>query len=220
MYIKIIRKIEDASLTSDTYKVIYEGDVFADELSDVPKEMETSKAAIFGDVKMQDGDFVEVIGNHTKRDFYYYKHDFFGKLVNNSGNTQLIAALSSPLQFNGRKMVVVEPGLPAYAAMVDDSLKGLQRAVGGYIEITYPFGGNAMVIGNEEAKLIRLPGNRRINGSVYAGNLLIAADDFEGGFKNMTDKEVKYYTTRFCIPDKISDDEVQNDIGIEVYALW
>ena len=74
-------------------------------------------------------------------------------------------------------MVIVEPHKPAYEALVEDSLESLQRAVKGYIEITYPFDDNAMVIGNEEAKLIGMEGNRRVNGSVYAGPLLIAADD-------------------------------------------
>ena len=56
---------------------------------------------------------------------------------------------------HGKKMVVVVlPHKPAYEAIVGTRLEDLQRAVQGLIEITYPFDDNAVVIGNDEAKLI------------------------------------------------------------------
>ena len=87
-------------------------------------------------------------------------------------------------------MVIVEPGKPAYEGIIGDGLESLQRAVRGMIECTYPFDDNAFVIGNEESKLEGLPGNRRINGGIYAGTILIAADDGCGGTTDLTEEQV------------------------------
>jgi len=124
------------------------------------------------------------------------------------------SAKTEPL--HGKKMVIIEPHKPAYEALVEDSLESLQRAVGGYIEITYPFDDNAMIIGNEEAKLIGMEGNRRVNGSVYAGPLLIAADDGEGGTTDLTDEQVEQYRQMFAMPEDISQAEVEADTGFVI----
>ena len=113
----------------------------------------------------------------------------------------------------GHRMVVIEPHKPAYEAVIGDSLEALQAAVGGYIEITYPFPDGTFVVGNDEAKLIGLEGNRRIGGSVYAGNLLIGADDGMGGTKDLTDRQVEKYLNMFRQPEEISPEEVEADTG-------
>ena len=121
---------------------------------------------------------------------------------------------------HGRKMVVIEPHKPAYEVLIVDSLEALQKAVDGFIEISYPFDDNAMVIGNEEAKLIGMEGNRRINGGIYAGPLLIAADDGEGGTTDLTDEQVKQYKQMFAIPEEISREEVDADTGFAITGWW
>ena len=76
-----------------------------------------------------------------------------------------------------KRAVILEPNKAAREEWIEDTLENLQSIVGGYIEVTYPFDDNAVVVGNEEAKLVGLKGNRHINGSVYAGNLIIIGDD-------------------------------------------
>ena len=73
-----------------------------------------------------------------------------------------------------------------------------------------------MIIGNEEAKLIGMEGNRRVNGSVYAGPLLIAADDGEGGTTDLTDEQVEQYRQMFAMPEDISQAEVEADTGFVI----
>lgn len=102
---------------------------------------------------------------------------------------------------------------------IPDGLEALQQAVGGLIEITYPLDGNAIVIGNDEAKLIGLEGNRRINGEIYAGTLLIAADDGCGDMTDLTDAQVSHYTEEFQTPDEISQEEVEDSIGFTIYGF-
>lgn len=78
------------------------------------------------------------------------------------------------------KGVRIEPGKPAEAAEITNTLEGLQFEVEGYIEASYPFDDNVVVYGNEEAKLIGMEGNRRINGQIYAGPIIIVGDDGQG----------------------------------------
>lgn len=120
-------------------------------------------------------------------------------------------------QATGCRMLVLEPGMRPYEARIGDSLESLQAAVGGYIECTYPFDDNAFVIGNEEAKLIGMDGNRRINGAVYAGPLLIAGDDGEGGTTDLTDEQIRTYQSRFSEPERITREEVEADTGFRFY---
>ncbi len=112
----------------------------------------------------------------------------------------------------GHRMLVIEPMKAPYPMLIPDGLAPLQQAVDGYIECTYPFeGDNAFVISNEEAKLQNLPGNRHLNGDIYAGVMLIAGDDGHGGTTDLTDEQIEKYTERFAEPELISDAEVQKN---------
>ena len=119
----------------------------------------------------------------------------------------------------GRRMLVIEPHKEPYEMIIPDKLEALQQAVGGYIEVTYPFDDNAFVIGNEEAKLVGLEGNRRIGDSIYAGNILIAADDGYGGTTDLTDDQVKKYSDMFFTPEDISPEEVKDDMGFKIIGF-
>lgn len=121
---------------------------------------------------------------------------------------------------NKIKVVLVEPHKPAREAEIFDSLSSLQQTVDGYIEITYPFDDNAVVIGNEEAKLEGLDGTARINGQIYCGNLIIAGDDEEGGLMSLTDEQVKTYLEMFAEPEEISPDEIEDDLnfGFQIFG--
>ena len=60
------------------------------------------------------------------------------------------------------KVVMVEPNKPAYITEIGADLKSMQSAVGGLIEtIKYLHDPNAIMVGNDEAKLIGMKGNRR-----------------------------------------------------------
>lgn len=95
----------------------------------------------------------------------------------------------------------------------------MQEAVGGYIEITYPFEDNAIVISNEESKLIGMDGNRRVNDQIYAGPMLISADDGSGELTDLTDEQVAKYTEIFRHSEEISQEEVENDTGFTFYSF-
>ena len=119
----------------------------------------------------------------------------------------------------GRHMLVIEPHKTPYEAVIPDKLESLQEAVGGYIEITYPFEDNAIVISNEESKLIGMDGNRRVNGQIYAGPMLISADDGSSGLTDLTDEQIAKYKDMFRNPEEISREEVENDTGFAFYSF-
>ena len=116
-------------------------------------------------------------------------------------------------------MLVVEPHKAPYEMMIPDGLEPLQQAVDGYIECTYPFSDNAFVISNEEAKLRGMEGNRRINGQIYAGTFLIAADDGCGDITDLTDEQIAYYTKRFINDEQYTQEEVEADMGMMFICL-
>lgn len=110
------------------------------------------------------------------------------------------------------KVVIVEPNKPAYQAEIEDSLKGMQRAVRGMIEATYPFNDNAFIYSNEESKLNGMDGNRKINGELYAGPMVIIGDDGYGGNCSLTDEQLQKYTQQFQTPEQYTQDDVQDSI--------
>lgn len=119
---------------------------------------------------------------------------------------------------NLMRVIYVEPHKPAYIAEVEDTLEGIQRAVGGGLfEPLYNDDGTVIVC-NDEGKLIGMEGNRRIgSSSIIAGPFFVcgtAADSF----RSLTEEEVVKYMDRFSQPEDISQDEVQRDIGITFYS--
>ena len=126
--------------------------------------------------------------------------------------------LCNSLSIYNPTSLVVEPGLPAYMGEIGPDLVSMQRAVGGMIEVNYPFKNNAVVLGNEEAKLIGMEGNRHIAGQVYAGPLYIIGDDGEGGFCSLTDEQATGYCQEFAQPEDIAMEEVQADMGMQFYG--
>ena len=118
----------------------------------------------------------------------------------------------------GCLMVVLLPGEKPYCTRIEEDLKTLQKAVGGLIEITYPFEDNCFVVGNEEAKLINMEGNRHINGQLYAGPLLIAGDDEMGGFCDLNPAQADLYMKMFAEPEIITRKMVEDSIKFSFYA--
>lgn len=193
------------------YRTVFDGDVDCSDLEEIFKLLNTECPVTYQGHSLSVSDVVEVCNSqegNTDPGFYFCDTIGFRNLA------EFDSAKTEPL--HGKRMVIIEPHKPAYEALIEDNLEALQRAVRGYIEITYPFDDNAMIIGNEEAKLIGMEGNRRVNGSVYAGPLLIAADDGEGGTTDLTDEQVRQYREMFAVPEEISQAEVEADTGFVI----
>ena len=118
------------------------------------------------------------------------------------------------------KVVYVEPNKPAYAAEVEHTLEGEQRAVKGMIECIYCHDDNTCVVANEEAKLIGMEGNRRFGdgNSIIAGPFFVVG--LEGdGFRSLTEEEQAKYLQEYAEPEQISQEEVEADTGMTFIAF-
>ncbi|HCA30191.1 MAG TPA: hypothetical protein DEP23_11805 [Ruminococcaceae bacterium] len=153
-------------------------------------------------------DIVEITDNSNNylRGFFYCDSAGFENIGFNPARTHK--------PDNLLRVVMVEPGKPAYEAEIQDSLKSLQRTVAGHLEATYPFGGNLVVVCNEEGKIIELPENREIYGDIYCGNFFIVGDNHEGDFCSLTDEQTAAMLERFSEPEFFGDEEM--DSGIQM----
>jgi hypothetical protein len=110
------------------------------------------------------------------------------------------------------KVVYVEPGKPPYEAEILHTLEAQQKAVGGFIEPVY-LEDDITLVGNEESKLIGMPGNRRLDsGSIIAGPFYLVGDAGDD-FRSLTDEEAQRMMKRFEQPEDISPEEVEADTG-------
>lgn len=109
---------------------------------------------------------------------------------------------------NKLRVVMVEPGKPAYETEIENTLEAEQKAVGGYIEVV-PLGDGKLLICNEEGKLNGMRGNRRIGKDIIAGPFFIVGEDGDE-FRSLTDEEVKENLKIFAEPEEISQEEVEN----------
>ena len=78
------------------------------------------------------------------------------------------------------KVIIKEPGKPAYYDELPNELEVLQATVDGYIE-TVTIAHDIVVICNEEGRLNGLPHNMTINGIDFCGTVIITgvdADEF------------------------------------------
>lgn len=115
------------------------------------------------------------------------------------------------------KVIIVEPGKPAYLKVIKDKLEVYQEIVGGLIELVYPFDDDVILVDNEEGKLMGLPLNRKINEissplnkllwdgwnpDIIQGTFLLVQDDHEGGFESLSDELAEKYLKRFAIPEE------------------
>ena len=194
------------------YKCVFEGTLDCKNLEDVFILLNTAHPVGYNGYSLSVSDVVEVVGDSEIENGAYYCDNFGFKQLKDFDTSKI-----EPIC--GHRMLVLEPHKEPYEMVIPAGLEPLQQAVGGYIECTYPFDDNAFIIGNDEAKLIGLEGNRRICGSIYAGNLLVAADDGCGETMDLTEEQIEKYAAQFKTPDEIPQEEVQNDIGYTIFGF-
>lgn len=118
---------------------------------------------------------------------------------------------------NLMRIVYVEPHREPYMAEVADDIDSLQRAVRGLIEPVYN-GDGTIIVCNDEAKLIGMEGNRRIQGDIIAEPFFVVGDDGER-FRSLTESEASAYMDRFAQPEEIDQDEVEANTGMTFFSL-
>lgn len=118
------------------------------------------------------------------------------------------------------KVVMVEPNKPAYVTEIGRDYKSLQEAVGGGLiePIGFLHDPDAIMVGNEEAKLIGMEGNRRFLEGIVAGPFFICGDNGED-FCSLTDEQCEEYVQLFSQPHEITPEEVKLDLRIDLIGF-
>ncbi len=119
------------------------------------------------------------------------------------------------------KVVMVEPNKPAYITEIGNDLASMQEAVGGLIEPIY-FLKDAIMVGNEEAKLMGMDGNRRFGNNIVAGPFFICSEKMTDNgtvFCSLSNELCEKYVQHFAQPQEISQDEVQRDMGFTLIMM-
>ena len=103
-------------------------------------------------------------------------------------------------------VLLVEPNQHPRPVEIGTGLEDLQSAVGGYIEVVYPFDEPVALVMNEEGKLDGLPLNRALrddNGEIYdvvAGSFLVVGLTDED-FGSLTPDQMKAFEEKFHSPE-------------------
>lgn len=107
------------------------------------------------------------------------------------------------------RVLKIEPHKEPQVIHIKNSLESLQKEVDGYLEIVV-ISPTAMMVFNEEGKIIGLEGNRRFNNDVIVGNIIIAGIDDNRDTCSLSDAELKTYMERFKQPEEISQEEIDS----------
>lgn len=107
------------------------------------------------------------------------------------------------------RVLKIEPHKEPQVIHIKNSLESLQKEVDGYLEIVV-LSPTAMMVFNEEGKIIGLEGNRRFNNDVIVGNIIIAGIDDNRDTCSLADAELKTYMERFKQPEEISQEEIDS----------
>lgn len=193
-----------ADIDPSIYDEVFNGEVDSDNLEEIFRQFNTEGHPLHRGHSLSVSDVVV-----TKDGAYYcdsigfQQVDFVESLTQKPDNLMTV--------------VYVEPHKPPYIAEIEHTLEAEQKAVGGFIEPIYL--DDDCLVGNEEAKLIGMEGNRRIGDgtSIIAGPFFICGlteDDFRG----LTAEEAEKYMTQFREPEEISREEVEADMGFTIYC--
>ena len=109
-----------------------------------------------------------------------------------------------------KRVVLVEPMKAARITELELSLENMQKTVGGLIQAVYPWEDTAVLVCNDEGKLLGLPLNRALEdseGNIYdivAGTFFICGIDGDGNFVGLTDEQAALYSEKFRWPQSFT----------------
>lgn len=115
------------------------------------------------------------------------------------------------------KILVVEPNKEPVEKIIHNRLKDKQHIVGGLIEYaSVPSDDNALVVCNEEGKLLGLKPNRKIGNDIIAGTFLIVGDNDTGEDRSLTKEQIEKYKNVFGKDSIIKSDKEHYDYDCEI----
>ncbi len=195
------------------YKNVFYGDVEAENLEDVYRIFNQDRPPTYQGHSLSVSDVVEVCNDNedlvTANGFYFVKGIGFEPIKFDSSQTE---------EMSGMRVVYVTPNNTPLDIRIGTDLRDLQNAVGGLIQPIYNYD-NTIIVGNDEAKIIGMKGNRHLDyGGVIAGPFFVCGDGGED-FRSLTDEEVEKYMQKYAEPELITDSEVEADTGFTIISF-
>lgn len=91
------------------------------------------------------------------------------------------------------KVIIKKVGEEPYVDLIKNTLETKQKIVGGLIEcVEYE---DALIICNEEGKILNLEPNVLFDYDYIAGDFIVVGDDYENGdFKSLTKEQIEKFT--------------------------
>lgn len=122
------------------------------------------------------------------------------------------------------EVLMVEPMKEPRKVILDNNLEALQTAVSigadyrGLIEII-PLDDDALILCNEEGKIIGLEPNRRLLSDVLCGVFYVTGQDKSGNLCSLSAERMAYYKDFFAEPEVISREEAENALIAGFFVL-
>lgn len=204
----------NADIDSGIYKNVFYGDVDCTNLEDIYQLFNTKKVPTHQGHSLTVSDVVEVIDCDSEM----YKGKCF--FCDSWGYKTIDFDTSKCEEMSGLKCVYITPHhTPIELNLEVNEYKVLRDAVKGTIEITRPFDDDIAIVGNDEAKLINMEGNRRVGSGIYAGPMLIVGDNGSEDFVALSQEQTDRYMQKFAEPEDISQEETESDVGFVIYGF-
>lgn len=204
----------NGGIDESTYKNVFFGDVDGDDLEDIYAIFNMDRVPTHQGYSLSVSDVVEVIDSDNEM--------LNGKcfFCDSIGYKTVDFDTSKCAEMSGLKCLYITPHhTPIELNLEINEYKVLRDAVMGTIEITHPFDDDIAIVGNDEAKLINMEGNRRVGSGIYAGPILIVGDNGGEDFTALTQEQADRYMARFAQPEDIPQEETESDVGFTIYGF-
>ena len=188
---------EPAELNSKIYDKVFDGEVDCANLEDVYTMFNLYHPTGYRGRSLSVSDVVEVKERGKSRFHFCDSYGF---------REVLFEPVDARKAAHTIKVVLLEPGKLAKVADIDASLYGMQRVVGGNIEVYYPFEEEVCIVCNEEGKINGMSLNR----AIYDGNEMVEiiagpcfiCDCSGENFRSLSDEQLKRYSRQFKYPEE------------------
>ena len=144
-----------SEIDSTLYDKVYEGDVACNGLEDVYRMFNMEHPPEYTGRSLSVSDVVEIKSGPVEPGFYFCDSIGFQKV-------EFEPELTGSKETDAIRVVLLEPGKLARVTEIENSLRGIQHAVGGNFETINVPGEDALLICNREGKEMGLPLNRAI----------------------------------------------------------
>ncbi|MCI8524814.1 MAG: DUF3846 domain-containing protein [Oscillospiraceae bacterium] len=183
-------------IDSRIYNRVYAGEVDCASLEDVYWKFNQKPPADFYGHSLSVSDVVEIVKEDAST-FHYCDSIGFAEVA------------FQPEQAGARlRVLLLEPGKVARLTEIDGTLAGMQRVVGGPIEVMYPYREEVALVMNEEGKLDGLPLNRAVRSEepthevldIIAGTCFLCGCGGED-FSSLSAEQGRKYYQQFRYPE-------------------